>query len=296
MERKSFSASSILTAFLLLLALPLNKPAAERIPNMQDPALVIQAYLHATYARDSVQAYRFISSEDRRVRDLNRYMQLRGKFNGFALEVARKLSESMEINLSQKLLAPNRIQAVAQYKMPDPSKARAFLRNAYQLNLVPEPERKQIIESIEKKSRDRTLPMVAREETFELIKEGDEWRIFFNWAAGIRIGFRAMPVTSSEVEVLLSKEQVVVQPGDMFDIFLTIKNPSKKDRIVQVNHLVEPRDIASYLDFVQCDVLEPVRVQAGKEQEYSATYLLRGSAPEGIRQISLTYGFLSLNN
>jgi cytochrome c oxidase assembly protein Cox11 len=138
--------------------------------------------------------------------------------------------------------------------------------------------------------------MVAREETFELIKEGDEWRIFFNWAAGIRIGFRAMPVTSSEVEVLLSKEQVVVQPGDMFDIFLTIKNPSKKDRIVQVNHLVEPRDIASYLDFVQCDVLEPVRVQAGKEQEYSATYLLRGSAPEGIRQFSLTYGFLSLNN
>jgi len=202
----------------------------------------------------------------------------------------------MEINLSQKLMAPNRIQAVAQYKMPDPSKARAFLRNAYQLNFVPEPERKQIIESIEKKSRDGTLPMVAREETFELVKEGGEWRIFFNWAAGIRIGFRAMPVTSSEVEVLLSKEQVVVQPGDMFDIFLTIKNPSKKDRIVQVNHLVEPRDIASYLDFVQCDVLEPVRVQAGKEQEYSATYLLRGSAPEGIRQFSLTYGFLSLNN
>ena len=296
MERKSFSASSILTAFLLLLALPLNKPAAERIPNTQDPALVIQAYLHATYARDSVQAYRFISSEDRRVRDLNRYMQLRGKSNGFALEVARKLSESMEINVSQKPVAPQRIRAVARYKAPDPNKTRTWLRNAFQLSLVPESERKQIIDSIEQRSRDGTLAMVAREETFELVKEGGEWRIFFNWAAGIRIGFRAMPAGSSEVEVSLSKDQMIVQPADMFEIFLTIKNLSKKESIVQINHLVEPREIAQYLDFVQCDVLGPVRVQAGKEQEYSATYLLRGSAPEGIRQFSLTYGFLSLNN
>jgi hypothetical protein len=202
----------------------------------------------------------------------------------------------MEINLSQKLMAPNRIQAVAQYKMPDPSKARAFLRNAYQLNLVPEPERKQIIESIEKKSRDGTLPMVAREETFELIKEGDEWRIFFNWAAGIRIGFRALPARPSEVEVSLSKDQMVLQPGDMFEVFLTIKNPSKKDSIVEVNHLLEPRDVTHYLDFVQCDVLEPVRVRAGKEQEYSATYLLRANFPEGIHQFSLTYGFSLQNN
>lgn len=288
--------SSFILVFLLLAASPLNLPAAERVSNMQDPGLVIQAYLRATYARDSIEAYRFISSEDRRFRDLNRYVQLRGKFNGFALEAARKLSESMKIDIRQKLVAPNRIQAVASYKAPDPNKLRNLMRNAYQLNLVPEPERKQIIESIEKSTRDETLEMIAREETFELIKEGDEWRIFFNWAAGVRIGFRAMPVKSSEVEVSLSKEQLVVQPGDMFEIFLAIKNPTKKESIVQVNHLVEPRDIAPYLDFVQCDVLEPVRVQAGKEQEYSATYLLRGSFPEGIRKFSLTYGFSSLNN
>jgi len=288
--------SSFIPAFLLLAALPPNLPAAEHIANTQDPRLVIQAYLRATYARDSVQAYRFISSDDHRVRDLNRYVQLRGKFNGFALEAAKKLSEFMEIDISQKPVAPNRIQAVARYKAPDPDKTRTLMRNAYQLNLVPEPEQKQIIASIEKKARDGTLEMIRREETFDLVKEGDEWRIFFNWAAGIRIGFRAMPAKTSEVEVSLSKDQLVMQPGGMFEIFLSIKNPSKKESIVQVNHLLEPRDIAPYLDFVQCDVLEPVRVQAGKEQEYSATYLLRGNFPEGIHQVSLTYGFSSLNN
>jgi hypothetical protein len=287
---------SILAAFLLLLVSPLKLLAGELIPNMRDPGLVIQAYLRATYARDSVQAYRFISSDDHRVRDLNRYVQLRGKVNGFALEAAKKLSESMEINISKKVIAPDRIRAIAHYKAPDPSKTRALMRNAYQLNLVPEPDRKQIIESIEKSNRDGTLEMIVREETFELIKEGDEWRIFFNWAAGIRIGFRASPARSSEVEVSLSKDQLVVQPGDMFEIFLTIKNPSRRESIVEVNHLLEPRDVTPYLDFVQCDVLEPVRVHAGKEQEYSATYLLRGNFPEAVRQFSLTYGFSLHNN
>ena len=288
--------SSFIPAFLLLAPSALNLPAAERVPNMQDPGLVIQAYLRATYARDSIQAYRFISSDDHRVRDLNRYVQLRGKFTGFALEAAKKLSEFMEIDIKQKPVAPTHIQAVASYKAPDPNKLRAVMRNAYQLNLVPEAERKQVIESIEKKARDGTLEMIAREETFDLVKEGNEWRIFFNWATGIRIGFRAMPIKTSEIEVSLSKDQLVMQPGDMFQIFLAIKNLSRKESIVQVNHLVEPPDIAPYLDFVQCDVLEPVRIQAGKEQEYSATYLLRGNFPNGIRQFNLTYGFLSLNN
>ena len=48
-------------------------------------------------------------------------MQLRGKFYGFALEAAKKLSEYMEINVSQKVVGPDRIRAVAGYKAPDPA-------------------------------------------------------------------------------------------------------------------------------------------------------------------------------
>jgi hypothetical protein len=59
----------------------------------------------------------------------------------------------------------------------------------------------------------------------------------------------------------------------------------------RIGHLVEPNDSADYLDFVQCGFLLPVTIQPGAEQEYSGSYLLRGSLPEGVRRLSLTYDF-----
>jgi len=42
--------------------------AAEATLELHEPIGVVQAYLRATYARDFVAAFQFISSEDRRVR------------------------------------------------------------------------------------------------------------------------------------------------------------------------------------------------------------------------------------
>jgi hypothetical protein len=35
----------------------------------------------------------------------------------------------------------------------------------------------------------------------------------------------------------------------------------------------------------------PVTIAPGKEQEYSGTYMLRGSITEGVRQLKLNYDF-----
>ena len=43
--------------------------AAERPVDLQDPMQVISAYLRATYARDFAEAYRYVSNEDRKIRD-----------------------------------------------------------------------------------------------------------------------------------------------------------------------------------------------------------------------------------
>jgi hypothetical protein len=96
--------------------------AAEQPRSPGDPEIVLHAYLRAAYARDFVEAYRYISSADRKVRDLNRYAQQRGPFAGFTLEAAKKLSESIEIKFLERKDTPNRIQAVINYKVPDPGK------------------------------------------------------------------------------------------------------------------------------------------------------------------------------
>ena len=285
---------SSLFAIWLLLA-PGHAPAAEQTPNLQDPAFVVQAYLRATYARDYIDAYRYLSSEDRRVKDLNRYVQQKGAYYGFALEATKKLAEFIDIKQITKTESQNRIQVAAHLKSPDLGKISSLLLgwNTYELNSLPVTERNKIAESIEKRNREGSLAMSEAEEKLELVKEGNEWRVFLNWAAGIKIPLRLVLSATPELEVTLSPREVAVQPGEVFEVFLKIKNRSGRPMTTRIGHLVEPQAVADYLDFVECGFLLPVTLQPG-EQEYSGRYLLRGSIPENVREVSVTYDFRPL--
>jgi hypothetical protein len=267
--------------------------AAASAVSFQDPTRVLQAYLRATYARDFSEAYRYISTADRKLRDLDRYVRQRGSFNGFALEIARKLSKAIAIKLARREESADRILLVAKYQVPDPKKLSSWLLNwdAYRLSSSSAAERKQLFDRIENSRQDGSLPMSAAEEKFELIKENGEWRIFLNWAAGVKIPFRLDLSKSADPDVSLSKNDIVTQPGELFEIILRIKNRTDQPVTARIGHWVEPINVADYLDFVQCGFLLPVTIAPAKEEQFSGTYLLQGSLPEGVRQLSLTYDF-----
>ena len=208
---------------------------------------------------------------------------------GFALEASRKLASFIETRPAQKKLAPNRIQAVTKIGILEP--AQLFNLDPRRLNAMSVDERRQVIESWEKKKRDGSFEMIEIEKKLELVKEDEEWRIFLNWAAGVKIPLRLALANAGDLDVALSKSEVVVQPGDLFEIFLKIKNRSSQPVVARIGHLVEPRNVTNFLDFVECGFLLPITLQPGKEQEYSARYLLRGGLPEGVHQLNLTYDF-----
>lgn len=267
--------------------------AADRVIDMGDPGQVIQAYLRATYARDLVNAYRYISTKDRSVRDMNRYIQQRGAFSGFTLDVAKRVSESIQISVVKMEESANRAQVEIRYNVPDPKKIAPLIFNwdPFRLNALPAGERSEILIALEKWKNDGATEMREGREKFELVKEGDEWRVFLNWAKGVSIPVRLDLLKAQDLDVRLSKNEFIVQPGDLFEISLKIKNPTKHAVTVRIGHLVEPQDVADYLDFVQCGFLLPVTIAPGKEQEYSGTYMLRGNIPEGVRQLKLNYDF-----
>jgi Cytochrome c oxidase assembly protein CtaG/Cox11 len=278
---------------LLFLAFVGASLADERATDRGDPMQVVQAYLRAVYARDFIEAYRYISTQDRKMRPLDRYVQQRGAFAGFILEATKKLSESLEIKTHARKTAADRTQLVIRYRAPDPNKLAPNLLNwdPYRLNALGAAERKQILAVLEKKQQDRSLDMNEGEERFELVKEASGWRIFLNWEAGVKIPLRLDLSKASDLEVTLSKQEIGLQPGEMFEIHLKIKNKTAKPLTARIGHLVEPDVIANYLDFVQCGFLLPVTIQPGAEQEYFGSYLLRGSLPEGVHQLNLTYDF-----
>jgi len=86
---------------MIAIATAAGSRAAGRSGDTSDPTSVTRAYLRAVYARDFAEAYRYVSAEDRRARNLNQYLRQRGPFNGFALEVARMLAAMVEVKTTQ---------------------------------------------------------------------------------------------------------------------------------------------------------------------------------------------------
>jgi hypothetical protein len=266
---------------------------AEPLPTTQAALVVLQSYLRATYARDFADAYRFISSADHKVRDLNKYLQQRGPFNGFTLAVSRKLSESVEVKTVRRQESTDRVNLSIHYRVPYSKKLAPLLLNwdPYRLNSLSAADKQQLLASIDNKKADGFLAMSEGEDNFELIKEGDDWRVFLNWAAGIKIPLRLDLSKAADLEVTLSQREFILQPGELFDVKLKITNRTAQPITARIGHLVEPDAVADYLDFVQCGFLLPVTVAPAQEQEFSGTYMLRGSLPEGVRQLNLTYDF-----
>jgi cytochrome c oxidase assembly protein Cox11 len=108
---------------------------------------------------------------------------------------------------------------------------------------------------------------------------------------GVKILFRLALPNASDLSVVLSRNEVVVQPGDLFEISLSIKNQSKQPVNIRIDHMIEPLEVANYLDLVECGFLVPVTLHPEIEQKYSGRYLLRERIPEGVHQLSLTYDF-----
>ncbi len=279
-----------LIGFLALM--PSASPAAES----RDPGAVVESYLRAIYARDFTAAYNFISAADRKIRDLDRYLRQRGPYRGFALEAARRLGEFIEVQVLGMDQGDGRARIAVRYRVPDPEKIAPLLLQwePRRLNSLAAAERRRIIETLERAGREGSLAMSEGEESFELVQENGAWRIFLNWAAGVEIPLKLDLAKAPDLEVALSQDRFAVQPGDVFEVVLKISNRGKEPLTVRVGHLVEPESVADYLDFVQCGFLLPVTVPPGKEQEFTGTYLLRASLPDGVRRLSLTYEFRRL--
>ncbi|HWP24415.1 MAG TPA: hypothetical protein VNM15_09605 [Candidatus Binatia bacterium] len=289
--------SSLVVASLLGAAAASLASTRNQAVLFEGPEAFARGYVRAVQARDFLEAYRYLSAADRRLRDAHQYARQRGAFVGFALEAARKLAAFSDIQLILKRLATDRIQAVPKVRMPEPKRIAPLVKSwdMRQLNSLGPAERAQTLDALERTLRDGALPMIdIVEAPIDLVREGEEWRVFLNWAAGVQLQLALSLSQAPEIEATLSKIGVVVQPGELFDISLRIKNRSSHRNAVRIAHLIEPHKLSNFLDLVECGFIRPVILEPGIERHFDARYLILESLPEGVRQLNLTYEFAIL--
>ncbi len=278
----------------LLLALPLlfwhNRIAAN--PS-QDPVEALTHYLKFLYARDFRQAYRFISTDDQRLKRPNEYVRERGPFTGFALDAARRLAGLIEVRSLANQLEGARNRVTVAMRLPDANSIATLLLDwdELKLNALSVTERKNLLSTIDGLIGAKKLPMIEGEEKFVLVKEGSKWKIFLDWAAGAQVQFAAALPPGAEIAAAPLTKQTVARSGDLFTVGFKVTNPTKQEIVTRIVHRVEPKELAQYLDLVECALLLPVRIRAGEAQTYRSTYVVRGDLPDGTKTVNVTYEF-----
>jgi hypothetical protein len=278
-------------AILVLPAIYAIQSASNRRP--EQPVQTLSSYLHFLYARDFRRAYRFIATEDQRVKPLHDYLRERPPFTGFTLDVARRLAALIEIRPLSEAPEQNVNRVKVNLKLPDANALSGLLLDwdESRLNALPAAEQKKILAAIDEMTRQGKLPMIEGEEQFTLLREGSQWRVSLDWGAGVKVSFTTVLPSDTAISAEPLAKQTVARPSDVFTIGFRVKNRSNRAIVTRIVHRVEPKDLAQYLELVQCALLLPVQLRPGEEQTYNSTYIVRGDLPDGAERLDVIYEF-----
>lgn len=261
------------------------------------PDSVALDYARALYAGDLAGTYRLLSAEDRRVKDERAFLQERDGPTGFALEVAKRLAAFIEGNAAETTVRGERATVRLTLRLPNANAPEiATLVHDWdeeRLNTLSATERRQVTARLADLHRAGRIPMLEAEETVELVREDRGWRVFLNWAGGVRVRFGA--ATAGEampVRVTVSPEESRLRRGDRVWVTVRVTNLSGRAVTTRVRHRIEPEPQAHHLALLQCPLLLPVTLPAGGSEEFRSEYMLLPDLPEQTRGFEVTYAFL----
>lgn len=271
---------------------PIGSALALTNPSGEKPIAVIKAYLKATHAHDFRSAYRHISSIDRRIRDENVYLRSEATFSGFALELAKKLADNMEVWVLEEKLGTAKASYHIGYRVPAADEITPQLLdwNPDKLNALSASEQGRLLKVVEGLKNRRQLIALEGQETFDLVLEKSSWRIFLDWPSRARILFEARQPRSRELEVKFLRNDFLVKIDDPFQIDFTIKNRTDHNLNITLNHLFEPKRSGENADMIACGSLAPLRLAPRSTQSLSTNYIFRGPMPKSSR-LSIIYDF-----
>lgn len=285
---------SLALAGTILLALPLLF-AIHSVGGRagEEPVTVLSRYLNLLYQRDFHRAYHFISNVDQELKRQDVYVRERGPFSGFTQDAARKLARLIELRPVAARWDGEFHRLRVAMRLPDAGAIAPLLLDwdETRLNALSLPERKKILASIDRLARQEKLPMIEGEQEFVMVREGSQWKVFLNWAEGVQVGFAARLPPERMLAAEPVDKTTVARAGDVFTVGFRVKSHAAEEIRTRIVHVVEPKELAEYLDMVECALLLPVRLRPGEEKIYHSTYVVRGDLPDGIKALNVTYDF-----
>lgn len=288
-RRNNLRKVLLILAAILGLSAPLVFSLADRTLRPA-PTDVAKAFYRASYARDFGAAYAHVSMLDKHVTDQAGYVYGQQSFSGFALELAKKIAERIELQIIEREITAARARLTLHYKVPAADELASLLFNWDQkkLNALPRAEQRRITDAVINGAGN--LINIEGRETFNLIKENGRWRIFLDWASAINVSFNAILPLDNPVEVEFLKRGIFASKDEPFQSNLKLRNHGQNTVLARIDHRIEPEEYAGDIAMVACGFLRPLTLRPGEEREVSSAYLLDPGFFKN-KALSITYVF-----
>jgi len=282
----------VLFAPMAVITLHLHKRSREQT-RAHAPLTVIESYLKATYARDYHAAYRHLSRADQRVRDEKSYVEGQLGFTGFTARLAGTLASFMDLKLTEESSGGPGTKIKVEYFVPAPGDVSSLVWewNTEKLNSLSTAEQTLLLDALAARNRAGNLTTIQGHETFELIREGNAWKIFQDWAGGTKVKVHTILAGRSDVEIKFLQNEIITSGEEPFQVNLAIKNRGNQPVVIAMRHVIEPFQAADYLEMIQCGLERAVVVEPGTQKEFSMAYLLDPTARKNFQDLALTYAF-----
>ena len=171
-----------ITTILAILVLFFSIVGCDKLSELNEPSAkeVLGSYLDASLKSRSEEAYGFVSTEDKAVKNLNEYKSETDKTdNPFAAVIVSSVSYKV-LKITE---SGSTAKADVEITLPDMSVMFKDLMGAVFSSAFGGKEKAEIEKSIAQKYKSGEVPTTTKNEEFHLLKEKDGWKIFLDWKA-----------------------------------------------------------------------------------------------------------------
>lgn len=265
------------------------------------PELMVKQYMARVYAQDYSRAYELISTEDKAYKSQEAYLQENNNgFSGFRLEAARRLASFIEFPEIQTDVQGDRAIVTVNYIVPDGNDPAVrdilFARSSPSGSEFTEAERSELLAKLDHLQRTGQIPTFEGEETFELVKETNGWRIIENWAASVRVHFSGQVMDGLAWEFEPIQETVLAKPGETLQAIYRARNLSDQPVTAKARHLDRPAEVTEFLNIIQCFCFIQQTLQPGEEVKLPLVFRVAWDVPTDVTDFYVHYEFYPLES
>lgn len=261
------------------------------------PQKVVQQYMTSLYAQDYERAYQWVSNTDKAYKSKEEYLRENNPFTGFTLEATRQLASYIEYPETEIERNGDRATLTVKFIVPDgnaPAVRDILFANSARNGELSELERQTLLEKLESLHKSGQLSAFEGEQTFELIREQNGWRIFEGWSEAIRVHFSGEVMAGLAWEFESVQDTILAKPGETLQAAYRAKNLSDQPIVAKARHVDQPEEYVEFLNIIQCFCFVQQTLSPGEEAELPLAFRIDWNVPPEVKEFYIHYEFYPL--